>query len=204
MTNFQEDLFIKVKNYAIVNSEQGDIHGYQHVQRVYDLCINISKELKVDLKILKTAALLHDIGRIKEKTDQFKVNHSNISAELAKTFLNSLSSYYSNEETEQIIHCIRSHSYSSIIKPNSLEAKILSDADKLDALGAIGLYRTIGFTVMNEGGLKEIIMHLEDKILNLPKLLYFDISKRIAERRKKIINEFYEEILNESKLRNLL
>jgi uncharacterized protein len=204
MTNFQEDLFIKVKNYAMVNSEQDDIHGYQHVQRVYDLCIKISKELKVDLKILKTAALLHDIGRIKEKTYQFKVNHSNISAELAKTFLDSLSAYYSNEEKEQIIHCIRSHSYSSIIKPNSLEAKILSDADKLDALGAIGLYRTIGFTVKNKGGLKEIIMHLEDKILNLPKLLYFDISKRLAERRKKIINEFYEEILNESKLRNLL
>ena len=61
-----------------------------------------------------------------------------------------------------------------------------------------------GFTVKNEGGLKEIIRHLEDKILNLPNLLYYDISKRIAEKRKKIIYEFYEEILNEYKLRNYL
>ena len=204
MANFQEDFFIEVINYAMKNSEQGDIHGFKHVQRVYDLCLNIGKELEADLKILKTAALLHDIGRIKEKTSQFKVTHSEISAELAKSFLNSLNSYYSHEEIEQIIHCIRSHSYSSIIKPNSLEAKILSDADKLDALGAIGLYRAIGFTIKQEGGLKEIIKHLEDKILKLPNQLYFNISKRIAEKRKQIIDDFYEEISNESKLHNYL
>ena len=199
MSNFREDLFSKVINFARENSEQGDIHGYQHVQRVYDLCLKIGKELKANLKILKTAALLHDIGRIKENTVQFNKSHSVISAELAKSFLNSLSSYYSPEEIEQIIHCIRAHSYSSIIDPNSLEAKVLSDADKLDALGAIGLYRTIIYShnSIKIGGIVKVIEHLESKILKLKDQMYLDISKEIAKERHKIILDFYNEIKKE-------
>ena len=199
MPNFREDLFTQVINYAIENSEQGDIHGFQHVQRVHDLCLYIGKVLKANLKILKTAALLHDIGRIKEKTSQFKTNHSDISAELAKSFLNSLCPYYSPEETEQILHCIRAHSYSSIINPNTLEAKILSDADKLDALGAIGLYRTIIYSnnLIKNGGIKKVIEHLESKILKLKDQIYLDISKEIAKERYKIILNFYNEIKKE-------
>jgi len=199
MPNFREDLFTQVINYAIENSEQGDIHGFQHVQRVHDLCLYIGKVLKANLKILKTAALLHDIGRIKEKTSQFKINHSDISAELAKSFLNSLCPYYSPEEIEQILHCIRAHSYSSIINPNTLEAKILSDADKLDALGAIGLYRTIIYSnnLIKNGGIKKVIEHLESKILKLKDQIYLDISKEIAKERYKIILNFYNEIKKE-------
>ena len=103
----------------------------------------------------------------------------------------------SQEDFDNIIHCIRVHSFSNNVIPQTLEAKILSDADKLDALGAIGLYRAIGFTVKNKGNISDIIKHLEEKIIKLKDRLFLDISKKIAEKRQKIILDFYKEIKDE-------
>jgi uncharacterized protein len=78
-----------------------------------------------------------------------------------------------------------------------LEAKILSDADKLDALGAIGLYRTIGFTLERNGNLDDVIEHLENKILKLKDMLFLDDSKKIAKSREFILHDFYTKIKDE-------
>ena len=192
-----KNLLTTIKEFVMQNSGQDDIHGFPHIMRVCDLCQKIGEKLNANLKVLNTASLLHDISR---KNENVNLNHAEISAGIARDYLYSLGDHFSNKEIDRILLCIKAHSFSNEILPNSLEAKILSDVDKLDALGAIGLYRTIGFTIKKEGGLKEVIKHLEDKILNLPDLLYLDISKRIAEKRKKIIQEFYEEITDESKL----
>jgi uncharacterized protein len=96
-----------------------------------------------------------------------------------------------------IIHCIQAHSFSNNIIPQTIDAKILSDADKLDALGAIGLYRTIGFTIRNKGSLEDVIKHLEKKILKLKDQLYLKISKELASERKLIIDHFYKQIKEE-------
>lgn len=197
MNNLDKDLFTKIKNYAEANYTQDDIHGFPHVQRVYNLCMRLAKKTRTNFKILRTAALLHDIGRVSETDGQFNKNHSEISAELTQSFLSSLDFEYSLEEIDQIKHCIRSHSYSNGVKSNTLEAQILSDADKLDALGAIGLYRTIGYTIKNNGGVKQVIEHLENKILKLPNYLYLEISKEIAKKRLLIIQDFFEEISNQ-------
>ena len=61
-----------VKEFAIKNSEKNDIHGFDHVNRVYQLSSTIGEKLNADLKILKISALLHDIGRIQEKNDKKK------------------------------------------------------------------------------------------------------------------------------------
>jgi uncharacterized protein len=192
-------IFEDIRKFALANSEQDDIHGFPHTQRVYNQCIKIGERLDADLKILKTAALLHDIGRKNENTDQNKRNHAEISSTLTRTYLESLGTGYSQEEIDKIVHCIRAHSFSNKIKPLMLEAKILSDADKLDALGAIGLYRTIGFTIKNRGGIKQVISHLENKILRLKDTLYLDESKIIAEQKHKLIVEFYTEITDQLK-----
>lgn len=123
-------------------------------------------------------------------------NHAIISAEISKVYLKSQLFGLSEDEINQIIHCILTHSFSNMIKPQTLEAKILSDADKLDALGAIGLYRTIGFTIRNNGGIKQVINHLETKILNLKNGLFLDITRKIAEQRIQIIQDFYNRIKN--------
>ncbi|MEJ2278961.1 MAG: hypothetical protein P8Y70_14615 [Candidatus Lokiarchaeota archaeon] len=83
------------------------------------------------------------------------------------------------------------------IEPISIEAKILSDADKLDALGAIGLYRTIGFTIKKGGFLKDVINHIKEKILKLKDKLYLEISQDIANDRESIIKEFYDKVIDE-------
>jgi len=189
--------FSKVRKFAVDNSEKDDIHGFNHVERVYNICIKIGEKLHANIDLLKIAVLLHDIGRIDEKKDNLKRNHAEISAEKALKFLTSQDFKIPMEVINKIIHCIRTHSYSNNIVPETLEAKILSDADKLDALGAIGLYRTIGFTVKNHGGIEQVIKHLENKIMKLKDLLYLDISRKIAKESQHIIFDFYNQIKKE-------
>ena len=187
----------KVRNFALNNSEQDDIHGFLHIERVLNLCLHLGKKLSANLLVLEIAALLHDIGRNHKKRKTSNKNHAELSSEMASKFLNSYTIELSQEDFKNIIHSIRSHSFSNNSIPKTLEAKILSDADKLDALGAIGLYRTIGFTVKNNGKLDDVINHLEEKITKLKDRLYLDISKKIAEKRQKIILDFYKEIKDE-------
>ena len=190
----EKDIIKTVKDFAINCSKKDDIHGFPHVERVYDMCIEIGEKLKSNLHVLRISALLHDIGRVKESEDVHGKNHAEISAEMASEFLRSKALNLSREDVENVTHCIQAHSFSNNVVPKTLEAKILSDADKLDALGAIGLYRTIGFTVQNNGGIERVIHHLENKILKLKDQMYLDISKEIAEKRQQIILEFYNKI----------
>lgn len=193
----EKKIISNVRNYTYKNSEKDDIHGFLHVERVFNLCLQIGKELGANLLVLKISALLHDIGRkYKSNTSQNK-NHAELSAVMASKFLKSMDFKISQKDIENIIHSIRSHSFSNKVKPQTLEAKILSDADKLDALGAIGLYRTIGFTVKNQGGVEQVIEHLETKIIKLKDQLYLDVSKQIAVERHQIILDFYNKIKRE-------
>jgi uncharacterized protein len=161
------------------------------------MAITIGEKLNAEIDLLKVAVLLHDIGRIDEKRDNLKRNHAELSAEKAFKFLTSQHINISKDDIDKIIHCIKAHSFSNKVIPQTLEAKILSDVDKLDALGAIGLYRTIGFTIKKNGGLIQVIEHLEKKILKLKEKMYLDISKKMAEERELIIYDFYNEILKQ-------
>ena len=186
-----------VRNYAINNSEVDDIHGFSHTERVHKLSMQISKNMGANLFILKMSAFLHDIGRIREKNSSLKENHAELSAKMASQFLNTINIEISDNDKLNIIHCIRAHSFSNNIVPETLESKILSDADKLDALGAIGLYRTIGFTLKKNGGIDQVIEHLENKILKLRDRLYLEKSRKIADERNKILWDFYNNILQD-------
>ena len=184
----------KIRKFALKNSEKDDIHGFLHVERVYNTCINIGNRLGANILVLKISALLHDIGRIKEKDTSNDTNHAEISSQMALSFLESNNFKISQENTDNIIHCIKAHSFSNKINPKTIEAKILSDADKLDAIGAIGLYRTIGYTVKSNGGIDQVIEHLENKIMKLKDQLYLDVSKKLAKERQQIILDFYNRI----------
>ena len=191
-----KNLLTTIKEFVMQNSGQDDIHGFPHIMRVCDLCQKIGEKLNANLKVLTTASLLHDISR---KNENVNLNHAEISAGIARDYLYSLGDHFSNKEIEKILHCIRAHSFSNELPPNSLEAKILSDADKLDALGAIGLYRMIIYShnLIKNGGIKKVIEHLESKILKLKDQIYLDISEEIAKERYKIILDFYNEIKKE-------
>ena len=191
-----DEILSAVRTFAYNNSEKDDLHGFKHVERVLNLCVEIGTALNANLLTIKIAALLHDVGRIYEKKNDAK-NHAEVSAEMAEIFFQKTNFNIPIDNIDNIIHSIRAHSFSNNIKPKTLEAKILSDADKLDALGAIGLYRTISFTLRNKGGIEQVINHLENKILKLKDGLYLEVSKQIAEERSKIIIDFYDKIREE-------
>ncbi len=192
-----DEILSAVRTFAYNNSENDDLHGFKHVERVLNLCVQIGTALNANLLAIKIAALLHDVGRIHEKKNAAK-NHAELSAEMAEKFLQKTNFNINIDDIENIIHSIRAHSFSNKIKPTTLEAKILSDADKLDTLGAIGLYRTIIYSFkLKNGGIEKVIEHLEKKIIKLKDRMYLDISKEIAKERQKIILDFYYEIKKE-------
>ncbi len=193
----EQEILSNVKQFAIGNTSKDDIHGLPHIMRVLNLCLNLGKNLSANLFILEISALLHDIGREGENRAIYYKNHAEISAEMALDFLKSKDFQIPQEELDNIIHCIKAHSFSNNIVPETLEAKILSDADKLDALGAIGLYRTIGFAVKTQGGINQVIEHLENKIMKLKTQMNLRVTKKIAEERHQIILDFYTKIRNE-------
>ena len=127
-------------------------HAMEHVMRVYNLCLHLTKyESSIDLHVLKTAALLHDIARVREFNDKTgSIDHSVLGAEMADKILRTLG--YSEEKIAHVKHCIVAHRFRSKVKPQTKEAKILFDADKLDVLGAIGVARS--FMIAGQYGQK--------------------------------------------------
>ena len=189
-------IIANVRSFAYENSMKDDIHGFKHTERVLKQSLEIGTALNANLTVIKIATLLHDVGR-NNKNGEIIGNHAEISAGIAERFIYENFFNISKEDIKNILHSIRSHSFSNDKIPKTLEAKILSDADKLDAIGAIGLYRTIGFTLENNGGIEQLIHHLEDKILNLKNRMFLEHSKQIAEKRHLIIKTFYEQIKKE-------
>jgi len=116
-------------------------HDMDHVMRVYNTALSIAKhEKKVDLDILKMATLLHDIARVKEDDDKTgNTCHAEESAKMCAPILKKIG--YSDGKIEKVRHCISAHRYKTNNKPETIEARILFDADKLDSLGAIVILR---------------------------------------------------------------
>jgi len=122
---------------------EGGAHGPDHSERVYQMAIRLGKEMGADLEILTAAALLHDIGRGKESSSKGEVCHAIHGAKMAAVILQNLA--YPPESIKKICHCIRAHRYRGTCRPETLEARILFDADKLDSIGAIGIGRAFLF-----------------------------------------------------------
>ena len=111
-------------------------HDFKHVNRVRGWALCIAKDEGLDLELIEAAALLHDIGLTCLKVEQ-RNQHAQASAELATQFLNE-QQLFTHHEIEVIADAIRCHS-----SPNGggVLGAVLRDADKLDALGAVGLMR---------------------------------------------------------------
>ena len=78
---------------------------------------------------------------------------------------------------EFIIEGIKAHSYSYGETAQSLESQILSDADKLDALGAIGIFRACAYQHKNENGIDSVLSHIDEKLLKLESVMYLETSR---------------------------
>ena len=174
------------QQFLLTNNKES--HSLEHTIRVTNTCINLALKLDGSIDVVVIAALFHDVGRPLEET--LGRCHAETSAEIAASYLiqNSLSDMVS-----EISDIILSHRYSKKLEPTTIEGKILKDADALDALGAIGLYRTISYSLEKGYTLKQGLKHFEEKLFKLPNLMRFELTKKIAEKEIKILRDFVEQ-----------
>lgn len=130
-----------LENFMFACMEEDGVHGREHIYRVLYNGLEIAKtEKDVDYDVLIAACLLHDIGR-KEEAENPGLHHAAVGGDKAYDFL--LEQGFKREYAEKVRHCIQNHSERIENSEQSLEAKILFDADKIDLTGAIGLARTL-------------------------------------------------------------
>jgi uncharacterized protein len=170
-------------------------HGMDHTLRVTRLCEEIGKSEGADMRILIPAALFHDVARPLEK--ETGIPHEQEGARIAEEYLRS--NGCNETRIRAIAHVIRSHRYSTGIKPETPEAKILSDADKLDAMGAVGIARTFMQAGEHGDGIKDASAHIHEKLLNLKKLMYTYTAVEIAEERHALLQQFADALENETR-----
>jgi uncharacterized protein len=124
-----------IEDYAKEQMAKLGLHGWPHFKRVQRLCLQLSGNMKgVDSEVVEIAALLHDVGKYREKENK-AVDHGGISAAMAEEFLKSTK--FNKEKVAAVCHAIRVHTHGE--EPRSAEAKILHDADFLDKMGAVGV-----------------------------------------------------------------
>jgi uncharacterized protein len=185
-------------------------HDFEHIMRVYKNAERIAKKEGADLKIVLTAALLHDIIAYK-KSDFRSKNSSSESAKEAQRILQRYD--YSHDEIKIISDAINDHSFSKGIIPKTLEGRVLQDADRLDAIGSIGIARVFSVGGAERRSLystrdpfcvtrspddsKWTVDHFYKKLLLLEKKMNTKTAKLEARRRINIMKQFLEQFERE-------
>lgn len=204
----------KTKEYVKSKLEgEGTGHDWWHILRVYKTSIYIGKKENANLFLVGLAALLHDIADWK-----FNDGNSNIGPKLSREWLESLGvdGYIIDKVTE----IIRTMSFKGGItnsKQETIEGKIVQDADRLDAIGAIGIARTFAY-----GGFKErelynpnikpqqykdfeqykknvstTINHFYEKLLLLKNLMNTESGKSMAKERHEFMENYLDQFIRE-------
>lgn len=131
---------IRIEDARIYYSDD-PVHGFDHVLRVLALAERIARAEGADLEIVRAAVLLHDIARDVEDEEAGQHDHAALAAERARMILQG----YPPERIEAVCQAIRCHRFRSGPPPETPEARVLFDADKLDAMGAIGIARAFAY-----------------------------------------------------------
>ncbi|MGC9398952.1 MAG: HD domain-containing protein [Anaerolineae bacterium] len=120
--------------------EEGDsVHDFDHILRVLRLAERIGQAEGAEMSVVRTATLLHDWGRVHARTSG--ADHAQVAASFAREFLDGEPSAW----VEAVVHAIAAHRFRTSPVPATLEAQVLFDADKLDAIGAIGVARAFAY-----------------------------------------------------------
>jgi uncharacterized protein len=185
-------------------------HDFEHVMRVYKNAQKISKKEKANQKLVLTAALLHDIVSYPKSSKRSKLSSID-SAKKSKIILKKYD--FSDDEIIIVSDAIAEHSFSQNKVPQTLEGKILQDADRLDALGAIGIARVFA----TSGSLNRPFYNIDDpfcnkrnpdddlwavdhffnKLVKLESMMNTKYGKIEAKKRTKVLKEFLKQMKNE-------
>lgn len=191
--------------------DNGDpAHDFVHIQRVVGNCKGLGVAVGANLELLLPAAILHDVVNL-PKNHPERLTASRMAAEKSERILQE--SGYNDSEIKQIAEIITEHSYSLGKKPSSIESAVLQDADKLDALGAIGIMRTVTcgcrlgssyYSVTDPfASSRELndrsftIDHFFTKLFKLPELMNTETAKKEAQKRVEFMRSFLGQLGDE-------
>ena len=199
-----------IKNEIIKIMDNDPAHDFDHIMRVYTIAKKIVKEEKADEKLVLSAALLHDIVSYPKSSKRSKFSSID-SAKKSKIILKKYG--FSEKEITIVSDAIKDHSFSQNKVPETLEGKILQDADRLDALGAIGIARVFA----TSGSLNRSFYNIDDpfctkrnpdddlwavdhffnKLLKLESLMNTRSGKIEAKKRTNVLQEFLKQLKDE-------
>ena len=200
-----------IENYMLSCMDNA-AHDKEHVYRVLYTAIEIAQtEKAVDYDVLIAACLLHDVGR-KEQFENPSLCHAEIGSDKAYAFL--VDNGFSADFAEKVKHCIVTHRFRKNNQPQTVEAKILFDADKLDTTGALGIARSLqyngsmgeplyGFnpdgTVSDGAGDEQssFFREYKFKLENVYNRFLTESGARLAKQREAAAIAFYNELYNE-------
>ncbi len=205
------ETFKKLENYML-ECMKDSAHDREHVYRVLYSALDIAeREENVDYDVLVSACLLHDIAR-EEQNKNPHLCHAEVGAEKAYGFL--VENNFDVCFSEKVKHCITSHRFRKNNVPESIEAKILFDADKIDVAGTLGIARTLVYqgamceplySVTDDGKVSDgtddkvpsFFQEYKFKLEKIYSRFYTQRGKEIAEERRKTAVSFYNDMLRE-------
>ena len=204
------DVLDSLKNEIKLKISNDSAHDFHHIMRVYKNAQKICKNEKTNTKLVLCAVLLHDIISYPKSDKRSKLS-SIKSAEASKKILKKYD--FTRDEIQIISEAIRDHSFSQNKTPKTIEGKILQDADRLDAIGAIGLARVFAVAGSENRSFyspedpfckkrspddqKWTLDHFYKKLLLLESLMNTKSGKSEAKRRTMILKNFLSELKKE-------
>ena len=189
-------------------------HDREHIYRVLYTALDIAEsEPSTDYEILTAACLLHDIGRPEQFADP-KICHAEVGSKKAYNFLMGIG--WTEERAAHVRDCVYTHRFRSGNLPQSIEAKILFDADKIDVSGAVGIARTLMYkgaaaemlyTLNTDGTINDgsdtdepsFFSEYHFKLKNIYEKFFTKRGQEIALGRQKAAEDFYNALLSEVK-----
>lgn len=171
-------------------------HDYLHALRVRKNALFIMEKTSANTEVVEVACLIHDL--IDHKLD-LKYTYS-----LPTLHKKLVGIGYDSEFIEEVLDIIQNISFSKNGKPRTIEGEIVQDADRLDALGAIGIARTFAFggknnkLIYGDPNKRDSVNHFYEKLLHLEHMMNTNSAKLIAKERteymRDFLDKFYEEI----------
>ncbi|MEK6886104.1 MAG: HD domain-containing protein [Nanoarchaeota archaeon] len=209
----KEEFFKELREKIKSNFEEGGSHAFDHTERVYNLALKMGEKERADLEVIGAAALLHDIARLKEDNGEVKC-HAEQGSEIAQKILEEMN--FPKEKINNVVHSIKVHRHSKGLTAETIEAKIIQDADRLDALGAITIGRMfstggktdrplynpeVPFGKVHPGYYSESTIHgFYAKILKItPEKFNTGLAKKLARGRYKFVERFLKQFFKEWK-----
>lgn len=187
-------------------SKNDSSHDMKHVRRVYNMALYIAKKEDIQdedtILIIKLASLLHDVDDHKYGGTEDKYT--------LMSFLDRIEKEYQIPRSilDRILYVIKNISYSTEKKRPAnddesyltLELRVVQDADRLDALGEVGIARCLYFTATRGNSFEDAIQHFDDKLFHLKDMMKTKTGRKLAEKRTKPMHLFIDNLKEELSL----